>query len=296
MLVSLGLDEQVHVLDRRTRPPGWWLTKWAFVRAALFVPGRKLFALGSVRDELTLLRYDQIHAEHGRRTGRLTSDLLRFPRGIREQVYRVSPALQARISAAQQRVKMTLMAQHLAASADGARIAAGVNVGGRVHYIFTRPDGSRSKINEVPTSNAMGDAPGYLQVFAWDGARFVASGGQPVGQRPFTALAFGRPRYRLATASLDGRLRLWSCADGLSPVAELTSDGGPLPPARALAFGPGGVLASGHDDGAIRVWGPDGALRQTLRAHRGGITGLVWHAERLLSSSAERELAVWVIR
>jgi len=77
-----------------------------------------------------------------------------------------------------------------------------------------------------------------------------------------TDIAFSPDGSQLATASLDGTIRLWDALDG-SPVRTIA---GHLAGVRSIDFSPDGtLLASGSDDRTAKLWNvADGSLVRTL--------------------------------
>src|SRR5207249_2924255 len=63
----------------------------------------------------------------------------------------------------------------------------------------------------------------------------------------------------------------------------------------ALAFGPGGTLAAGADDGSIQVWAANRSEGETLRGHRRVVRGLAFSARGslLYSGSEDGTIKVW---
>lgn len=149
---------------------------------------------------------------------------------------------------------------------------------------------------------------------------------------PLQAVAFGSDGHTLATASRDGRVLLWDDA-GARPwpirgfrgaqaprAVALSADGKLLATGEArqvvlrnlqgegvtrrlkghdgtvtaLAFLPGGsLLASGADDGTLRVWDlGQGGVVKVLKGHRGPVQGLAIHPDGNLVASASDDETV----
>jgi WD40 repeat protein/transcriptional regulator with XRE-family HTH domain len=147
------------------------------------------------------------------------------------------------------------------------------------------------------------------------------------------ALAFDPHERTLASASLDGSVKLWEVDSGtllwsswqtkgttclaFAPDGRLLASGGldatvrlwdlkvgtpleelPHPgPVFALAWSPDGrVLASGSFDRTIRLWdGQEGTLRAVLQGHNGIVYGLAFTPDnrQLLSGSDDGTLRLW---
>jgi WD40 repeat protein len=141
------------------------------------------------------------------------------------------------------------------------------------------------------TMLASGGRDGTVQL--WDLAT-----GAPVGDRlgvpemgwvwALTGVTAGR-RTLLASSARDGRVRLWNPVTGRPAAAPLVGHTGPVyAVAEVTEDGPRGDadgsgwrrsrLASGADDGTIRLWNPvTGALTHVLTGH----TGPVWAVARV---------------
>ncbi|MBX3440244.1 MAG: hypothetical protein KF861_22330, partial [Planctomycetaceae bacterium] len=94
----------------------------------------------------------------------------------------------------------------------------------------------------------------------------------------------------LASASIDGTVRLWS-EDG-SPVAELHV--GQL--LASVAWRPdGSALASGCEDGTIQLWHADGRPDRILRGHEDRVTSIAWSGDGrwIASGSRDNHVRLW---
>jgi len=100
--------------------------------------------------------------------------------------------------------------------------------------------------------------------------------------------AFSRDGREVATAGGDGTTRVWQTATGGALGTIRTASDF----AASVAFGPRGVVATGDDDGVIRV---RGAASSVLHGHADTVWGLDFDADgRLLASaSGDRSARVW---
>lgn len=96
---------------------------------------------------------------------------------------------------------------------------------------------------------------------------------------------------RLATASDDGKVRLYSAAGALQMTLSGHTAG-----VTSIAWSPDGrTIASGSDDGTVRLWNVDGSLRKVLTGHDGYVTSLSWAPDSsgLASGSWDTRVRLW---
>jgi WD40 repeat protein len=109
---------------------------------------------------------------------------------------------------------------------------------------------------------------------------------------PLTALAFSPDGKTVASAGLDGKLRLSNLATG--PVRILQGHPGPI---LALTFSPdGSLLATASRDGTARLWATTWAKPpRTLIGHKGPVTGVTFSKDgkRLVTASEDGTLRIW---
>lgn len=94
----------------------------------------------------------------------------------------------------------------------------------------------------------------------------------------------------IATASGDRCVGIFTVSGGSQVLR------GHVQPVTVVAFSSGnGMLASGGDDGVVRIW-KDGHPGPVLKGHSGGITGIVWHPNNhslVASSSTDGSVKIW---
>jgi WD40 repeat protein/class 3 adenylate cyclase/tRNA A37 threonylcarbamoyladenosine biosynthesis protein TsaE len=108
------------------------------------------------------------------------------------------------------------------------------------------------------------------------------------------SVAFNRDGSMLASAGVDGAVRLWDPASG-EPIGAALEHGDIV---EAVAFSPdGSMLATGSDDGAVRLW--DAETRQLigepLTGHRSAVSGVAFSPDGALlaSASGDGTLRLW---
>ncbi len=110
---------------------------------------------------------------------------------------------------------------------------------------------------------------------------------------PVTSVAFSPNGLRLASASWDGTVKVWSVATGL----EVRTFKGHTGLVISVAFSPDGTrLASASGDGTVKVW--DAATGQepiTLKGHTSVVASVAFSPDglRLASGAADLTVKVW---
>jgi len=106
-------------------------------------------------------------------------------------------------------------------------------------------------------------------------------------------VAFSPDGVLLASASRDGKIRLWRVADGaLLRIMEKHKGG-----ASSVAFAPSGLLlASGGNDKMVRLWRADtGELMRTLAGHNGPVNDVAFSpgGDLLASAATDYTVRLW---
>ena len=112
------------------------------------------------------------------------------------------------------------------------------------------------------------------------------------------AVAFSPGGRMLASAGLDGDVKLWQMPEGIE-IATLKPDKEAAKEiaVNALAFAPDGkVLASAGSDGIVRFWDPVAAKQvRSLEGHKGQVFCLAFSSDgkKLASGGADRTIRLW---
>jgi hypothetical protein len=285
-LLAAGRGNQLHLFDPQTGALVRWLTgprppaaHGAIVESLAFAPDGTVLASGSFRE--VFLWDPQTGAVKRRLTGfadRVVT-LAFSPDGRLLATGGGAPTADGEIrlfDTATAKPVLELPAAHgdtvfgVSFSPDGTKLASG----GADKLV---------KVWEVPTGKLLKTFEGHthhvLDV-AWkaDGKLIASAGADDVikvwdfekGEQARTIKGHGKQVTRLTfvgttatvlTCSGDGTARLWNAATG-SPVR--TFAGGPDFLYAVAASADGAVIAAGGEGGAVRVFGADGKLRQTL--------------------------------
>ena len=110
--------------------------------------------------------------------------------------------------------------------------------------------------------------------------------------REVWSVAFDDDGSRIATASYDGRARIWDVSSG-QMLGTLDDHANIL---HSVEFLTGNRVVTGAGDGVMRVWSTDGGeLPIVLRGHQGAIVALagVPGTQRLLSVSRDGAVILW---
>jgi len=114
-------------------------------------------------------------------------------------------------------------------------------------------------------------------------------------------MSFDRPGLRMATAGIDGQIKVWDLSKGRLQHAFRGHEGW----AADVAFSPdGNKLASAGQDGTVRIWdvkpsrgaGREGeSAPQVLRGHIGGVFGVAFSPDgtKLASAGKDGTVLVW---
>ncbi|MCA9687144.1 MAG: WD40 repeat domain-containing protein, partial [Myxococcales bacterium] len=202
--------------------------------------------------------------------------------------------------------------QTAAFSGDGRRLVAGER---RVIRIWDLSEGQALTVLEH-SAEVINDA------LAWsaDGSRVAAAEGRSIGlwdaesgkqiamllghREHVRDLAFSRDGKTLASVGDDGTLRLWAAEGGEALASKAVAES----PVTTLMFLPLGylragefdaqrtpVLASGGDDGRVRLWSAQAELLATLDGHQDAVVALASSNDgRLLASGgADTRALLW---
>lgn len=187
----------------------------------------------------------------------------------------------------------------MATSADGKLLAAASGdkslavidlAGGKAAFVKEATPNQATALAFAPDASlvAVGNDAGNVQFQkAADGADAGSLGGH---MGAVAGAAFHPKSGQLATAGVDGTLRLW---DAAQPTKALSAAGKKI---NALAAAPNGLLIATATDEAVQLWtAADGKVARPLAGHKGAVTALAWKADstQLATAGADGTVRVW---
>jgi WD40 repeat protein len=113
------------------------------------------------------------------------------------------------------------------------------------------------------------------------------------------SVAFSNDGKFLATASVDGTVKIWDFGTGKE--TQVLKSAAPGSPVNTVAFNKDGtVVATGSQDDAIRLWNPkDGkAVKELKGAHKGGVSSIAFSPDGTLlaSGGADKAVKLWDVK
>lgn len=115
---------------------------------------------------------------------------------------------------------------------------------------------------------AVGEDNGTISL--WDGQTLRQLHTKTIHQQPVVALAFSPDNKRLASGSYDGQIFLLNPEDLSTDIVwQLSRNASEVEGVRALAFSSNGIwLATGGDNGSVRIWDVNNGRESGLRLSR----------------------------
>lgn len=159
--------------------------------------------------------------------------------------------------------------------------------------IFTLRDGPEliRRIMWAPAGCTIAAPRSDGTIVIWDAEHGTAVRKIVSGEKTVYSVAWSPDGQTLAVGGDTGDIALWSVRDG-QLIGRLH---GPSEWVNTLAWSSTDILASGSEDGCVRLWDIARRSYRELTGHRGNINGLAWSSDgvTLCSGSGDSNVALW---